>query len=183
MHRLAVLAFLAVTAVATPLRAQIIHRIGKPSADTTPAARPVSVPHRAAAEGHPTLSGQVYDSLHSEPVAGATVIIAGSTHQTITDANGRYTFPVDSLPEGEVTVGFFMASMDSLGIAPPARQVTNRHGESMLLDLGTPSMRTVLRVICRDSASDRHASATTRIRARTRTRMRWMAPKPPLWVP
>ena len=155
MRRLASLALLAVIAVAAPLRAQVIHRIGKPSTDTTPATRPVDVPRRVAAvEGHPTLSGQVYDSLHDEPVHGATVIIAGTTHQAVTDANGMYKFSIDSLSEGVVTLGFFMPSMDSLGIAPPARQVTIRHGESTLLDLGTPSMRTVLRVICRDSASE-----------------------------
>lgn len=142
-------------AVAAPLHAQIIHRIGKPSTDTTPTSRPVDVPRRAAVvEGHPTLSGVVYDSLHDEPVRGATVIIAGSTHQAVTDSNGFYKFLVDSLPEGTVVVGFFMPSMDSLGIAPPARQIALRHGQSAVLDLGTPSMRTVLRVICRDSAME-----------------------------
>jgi hypothetical protein len=155
MRRFASLALLALTAVAAPLRAQVIHRIGKPSTDTPTTTRPVEVPRRAAAaEGHATLSGQVYDSLHDEPVKGATVIIAGTTHQTVSDANGMYKFSVDSLSEGAATVGFFMPSMDSLGIAPPARQVVIRHGESVLLDLGTPSMRTVLRVICRDSAAE-----------------------------
>lgn len=159
MRRLAspalLIAVVSAIAVAAPVRAQIIHRIGKPSTDTTPTARPVDVPRRAAVvEGHPTLSGVVYDSLHDEPVRGATVIIAGSTHQAVTDSNGFYKFMVDSLPEGTVVVGFFMTSMDSLGIAPPARQIALRHGESAVLDLGTPSMRTVLRVICRDSAME-----------------------------
>lgn len=153
MRRLASLAFL--ITVASPLNAQIIHRIGKPTTDTTPPARPIEVPHRAAVtEGNPTLTGQVYDSLREEPVHGATVIVAGTTHQTVTDANGMYKFYVDSLPEGTAVVGFFMSNMDSLGISPPARQVVIRHGESALLDLGTPSMRSVLRVICRDSASE-----------------------------
>jgi|BarGraIncu00222A_1022003.scaffolds.fasta_scaffold01463_1 CarboxypepD_reg-like domain/TonB-dependent Receptor Plug Domain len=160
MRRLASLALLiSVAAVAAaPLRAQIIHRIGKPTTDTTPPTRPIEVPRRAVvAEGHATLSGQVYDSLHDEPVHGATVVIAGTTHQAVTDVNGMYKFLVDSLPEGTVVVGFFMPSMDSLGIAPPARQIVLRHGESALLDLGTPSMRTVLRVICRDSATEGRA--------------------------
>ena len=153
MHRLVALALL--IAASSPLGAQIIHRIGKPSADTTAPARPIEVPRRAAmAEGHPTLSGQVFDSLRGEPVRGATVIVAGTTHQTVTDANGMYNFFVDSLPEGSAVVGFFMPSMDSLGIAPPVRQIVIRHGESALLDLGTPSMRSVLRVICRDSATE-----------------------------
>ena len=113
------------------------------------------MPKRAAApEGHPTLSGIVYDSLNDQPVRGATVIIAGTARQTVTDSNGMYRFDVDSLPEGVATVGFFMASMDSMGITPPVRQIGIHHGESALLDLGVPSMRTVLRVICRDSASE-----------------------------
>jgi Carboxypeptidase regulatory-like domain/TonB-dependent Receptor Plug Domain len=158
MRRLASFAFslIVAAAVVAPVGAQVIHRIGRPAPDSTPApTRPTQMPRRAvAAEGHPTLSGVVYDSLHDEPVRGATVIIAGSTHQTVTDSNGVYRFDVDSLPEGVVTVGFFMAGMDSLGITPPARQIGLRHGESALLDLGVPSMRTVLRVICRDSASE-----------------------------
>jgi carboxypeptidase family protein/TonB-dependent receptor-like protein len=81
-------------------------------------------------------------------------VIAGSTHQAVTDSTGAYKFDVDSLPEGLATVGFFMAGMDSLGITPPPRQVGIHHGESALLDLGVPSMRTVLHVICRDSATE-----------------------------
>jgi hypothetical protein len=157
MRRLASLAFsvFVVSIAAAPIEAQVIHHLGKPTADTAATTRPVDVPRRAAApEGHATLSGEVFDSLRDEPVHGATVIIAGTTHQTVTDANGMYKFSVDSLPEGTVVVGFFMPSMDSLGIAPPARQIVIRHGESALLDLGTPSMRTVLRVMCRDSASE-----------------------------
>ena len=157
MRRLASLALLIAvgSAAAAPLRAQIIHRIGKPATDSAPATRPVEVPHRAApVEGHPTLSGVVYDSLHDEPVRGATVLIAGSSHQAVTDANGLYRFSIDSLPEGVLVVGFLMPAMDSLGIMPPARQVSIHQGESALLDLGVPSMRTVLHVICRDSASD-----------------------------
>ncbi|MDB4912033.1 MAG: TonB-dependent receptor plug [Gemmatimonadetes bacterium] len=157
MRRLASLAFSLATAATlfTPVGAQVIHRIGKPVADTTPPARPTQTPRRpVAAEGHATLSGVVYDSLHDVPVRGATVIVAGSTHQAVTDSNGVYRFDVDSLPEGVATVGFFMPGMDSLGITPPARQVGIHHGESALLDLAVPSMRTVLRVICRDSASE-----------------------------
>jgi len=152
---LAVIAAVSTTALAAPLGAQVIHRIGRPTADTTPSTRPVPVPQRApVAEGHPTLSGFVYDSLHDEPVRGATVVIAGSTHQAVTDSTGAYHFDVDSLPEGVVTVGFFMAGMDSLGITPPPRQIGIHHGESAILDLGVPSMRTILHVVCRDSASD-----------------------------
>jgi hypothetical protein len=160
MRRLASLTLVAIavammTALAAPLRAQVIHKIGRPTADTTPATRPVTVPKRPpVVEGHPTLSGIVYDSLHDEPVRGATVVIAGSTHQAVTDTAGMYHFDVDSLPEGVVTVGFFMAGMDSLGITPPPRQIGIHHGESALLDLGVPSMRTVLHVICRDSATE-----------------------------
>ncbi|MBK5188685.1 MAG: carboxypeptidase regulatory-like domain-containing protein, partial [Gemmatimonadaceae bacterium] len=155
MRRLAALALLIVTAVAAPLGAQVIHRIGRPTTDSTPPAAPVNLPTRAApVERHPTLSGIVYDSLHDEPVRGATVVIAGSAHQTVTDSSGTYRFSVDSLPEGPVTVGFFMPGMDSLGITPPVRQIAIHHGESALLDLGVPSMRTVLRVICRDSATE-----------------------------
>ena len=153
MRRLAALALLFIAAA--PLSAQIIHRIGKPAPDSTPVSRPVEAPRRVApAEGNPTLSGIVYDSLNETPVRGATVVVAGTTHQTVTDANGLYKFDIDSLPEGMLTIGFFYPAMDSLGITPPVHQVGIHHGESALLDLGVPSMHTVLRVVCRDSASD-----------------------------
>ena len=158
MRRLAPLAFSLITSAVFALSAsaQVIHKIGRPTADTASLPeKPTQLPKRALApEGHPTLSGVVYDSLHDEPVRGATVIIAGSARQAVTDSNGMYRFDIDSLPEGVVTVGFFMAGMDSLGITPPVRQIALRHGESALLDLGVPSMRTVLRVICRDSATE-----------------------------
>jgi hypothetical protein len=153
MRRFAALALL--TIAAAPLSAQIIHRIGKPATDSTPVTRPVEAPRRVApSEGHPTLSGIVFDSLNDSPVRGATVVVAGTTHQAITDANGNYKFDIDSLPEGMLTVGFFYPAMDSLGITPPVHQIGVHHGESALLDLGVPSMHTVLRVICRDSASE-----------------------------
>ncbi|MDQ2767160.1 MAG: TonB-dependent receptor [Gemmatimonadota bacterium] len=142
-------------ALAAPAGAQVIHRIGRPAADTSPATRPVAAPKRPpVVEGHATLAGIVYDSLHDEPVRGATIVIAGSTHQAVTDSTGAYRFDVDSLPEGLLTIGFYLASMDSLGITPPPRQIGIHHGESAVLDLGVPSMRTVLHVICRDSATE-----------------------------
>jgi hypothetical protein len=148
------LCFAFLLAAAAPLRSQVIHRIGRPSADTTRPAPVAPTPTRAAPEGHPTLSGIVFDSLRGEPVRGATVVVVGTTHQTKTDSAGMYRFDVDSLPEGVATVGFFLASLDSMGITPPVRQIGIRHGESGLLDLGVPSMRTVLRVVCRDSATE-----------------------------
>lgn len=151
MRRLAFLFLL--FAAAFPLHAQVIHRLGRPTADTTPV-RPAAPPRALPAEGHPTLTGFVYDSLQDMPVRGATVVIAGTTHQTHTDSTGQYRFDVDSLPEGVATVGFFLPAMDSLGITPPVRQIGIHHGESGVLDLGVPSMRTVLRVICRDSTSE-----------------------------
>lgn len=153
MRRLAF--FVLLIATASPLRAQVIHKLGRPTADTTPV-RPAPPPRMLPAEGHPTLSGMVYDSLQDAPVRGATVVIAGTTHQTRTDSTGMYRFDVDSLPEGVVTVGFLLPAMDSLGITPPVRQIGIHHGQSAVLDLGVPSMRTVLRVVCRDSASEGH---------------------------
>lgn len=151
MRRLAFLVLL--FASASQLHAQVIHRLGRPAADTTPA-RPAAPQQAMPAEAHPTLSGIVYDSLNDEPVRGATVLIAGTPLQTHSDSTGFYHFNVDSLPEGVATVGFFYPAMDSLGITPPVRQVGIRHGYSAVADLGIPSMRTVLRVICRDSASE-----------------------------
>ena len=83
------------------------------------------------------------------------MLIAGTTHQTHHGfRTGLYRFDVDSLPEGVATIGFFYPTMDSLGITPPVRQMAIHHGHSAVADLGVPSMRTVLRVICRDSVAE-----------------------------
>jgi len=153
MHMRRLAFFVLFFAAASPLRAQVIHRLGRPTADSTPV-RPAPPPRELPAEGHPTLTGFVYDSLQDMPIRGATVVIAGTTHQTHTDSTGQYRFDIDSLPEGVATVGFFLPAMDSLGITPPVRQIGIHHGQSAVLDLGVPSMRTVLRVICRDSTSE-----------------------------
>ena len=56
-----------------------------------------------------TLRGRVADALTAEPVARARVVLAGTSHATVTDQSGIFT--LDGVPEGEVelrvtTVGY-----------------------------------------------------------------------------
>lgn len=98
------------------------------------------------------VSGFVLDSMTNLPVVGATVVIVGTPYSTTTDPGGRFRFEVDSLPNGVYALGFIHPVLDSLGISLPTRQVSIQHGRSLFVELAVPSMATVLRAACPDSA-------------------------------
>ncbi|HEU4642010.1 MAG TPA: carboxypeptidase regulatory-like domain-containing protein, partial [Gemmatimonadaceae bacterium] len=66
---------------------------------------------------------------------------------------GRFRFVLDSVPEGTYQIGFFHPTLDSLGITPPTRTVSVRRGDSVFVELGVPSMTTIVRAICPDNAT------------------------------
>lgn len=136
-------------ALAPALPAQAVHRLEpRSAAPDTGRIAPVT----PAATGAPgTINGEVYDSLHARPLAGATVVVAGATVSATTDRNGRFSIPSDSVPEGNVTFGFFHPLLDSLEISPPPRTVSVHHGTSTFVTLGVPSMTTIVRAVCPDS--------------------------------
>jgi hypothetical protein len=139
MLRQLVLLFLTLS---TSLQAQAVHRIGDAPKSNPPAT------------GQPgMLQGMVFDSLHSVPLEGATVVLSGTVHTATTDIGGRFSFPLDSIPEGRHTVGFFHPTLDSLGITPPTSEVEIRRGQSLRVDLAIPSMATILRAVCPANAS------------------------------
>jgi hypothetical protein len=74
------------------------------------------------------LAGEVFDSVHAEPMVGANVFLSGTAYSTRTDAKGR--FRMQDLPEGVYSVGFSHPRLDSLGISFPPRDVTLRQGET-----------------------------------------------------
>lgn len=121
----------------------------------------------AAQQGHPpaaparpdtgaaaqvVINGFVLDSMSNLPLAGATVVMVGTTHQATTDNGGRFHFVLDTVPDGVYTLGFFHPTLDSLGITPPTRRVEGRRGRPAYVELAVPSMRTILRYVCPDSS-------------------------------
>ncbi|HET7621451.1 MAG TPA: carboxypeptidase regulatory-like domain-containing protein [Gemmatimonadaceae bacterium] len=98
------------------------------------------------------ISGFVLDSMTNQPLAGATVLLSGSSQSVTTDAGGRFRFELDSAVNGTYTIGFFHPSLDSLGVTPPPRQIQVRSGGENFVELAVPSMRTISYAICPDTS-------------------------------
>src|SRR6267378_5826529 len=80
---------------------------------------------QAAPKGR--IEGQITDSVHARPAAGATVYVARispdpSLRVTTTDEKGR--FAVDSLIAGRYTIDFTTPFLDSLDLTLPSREAT-----------------------------------------------------------
>jgi hypothetical protein len=100
-----------------------------------------------------TLVGIVGDSLHGGPLAGAVVMLDGSSREGVTDSIGR--FRIDSVATGAYRVGIFHPILDSLGTSLATRAVTFPPGRPVLVSLATPSGRTLRHAICPDLVATR----------------------------
>lgn len=92
------------------------------------------------------LSGIVVDSVRRRPLAGAEVIVAGTSISAVTDSVGRFHF--DSIPPGRHRVAFFHPLLDSMSVAtaPLTFSVPFEEGKRILL--AVPSPGTLIRAIC-----------------------------------
>ncbi|MGH7647823.1 MAG: carboxypeptidase regulatory-like domain-containing protein, partial [Gemmatimonadaceae bacterium] len=108
----------------------------------------------AAPTDSEVVSGFVLDSLRELPLAGATVLITGTTFTATTDPSGRFRFVIHGLSDGLYKVGFFHPTLDSLGISPPTQEVAIARGKPAFVQLYVPSAHTVVANVCADSARD-----------------------------
>ncbi|MES2180402.1 MAG: carboxypeptidase regulatory-like domain-containing protein [Gemmatimonadota bacterium] len=117
--------------VASPLAAQRLPT--KPPTKTPPKEAPVK-PITPAPTPVPVLEvpkygflqGVAYDSLHQEPLAGALILVEGTTRMGVTDSLGR--FLVDSVPPGKYRLTVDHPILDTLGISlvsPPMEFAIN----------------------------------------------------------
>ncbi len=94
--------------------------------------------------------GTVYDSLRTgAPLANATVVLVERARYATTDARGR--FHLDSIPEGQYTIGFGHVVLDSLDLELPVVAVTVAGGRRTSVALTTPSPHTLYTRLCPDS--------------------------------
>jgi carboxypeptidase family protein len=105
-----------------------------------------------SAQGRPSVSGVVYDSIAGRPLVGATVQVTGAagavvgrTASAVTDTAGRYS--IRELAPGRYVGGFFHDALDTLGLVGEPRAV-NVNELPATLDLATPSPRTIIATIC-----------------------------------
>ncbi|MFN8666929.1 MAG: carboxypeptidase regulatory-like domain-containing protein [Gemmatimonadaceae bacterium] len=97
------------------------------------------------------VSGVVFDSLSSRPLAGAVVqlVTARESRQarsTESGANGAFVF--DSVEAGTYLLGFYHPLLDSLGVQGPLSQLEVRASGDLRAPLAVPSAPTLRRVFC-----------------------------------
>ena len=105
----------------------------------------------ASATAMGSLRGVVYDSLLRQPLAGARVTLRGTRLAAATDGAGRFRF--DSVPAGEVVVGFSHPALDSAGLSNLVRRVRVAAGTQTVVELAVPSLWTLRRLACRNEPS------------------------------
>jgi hypothetical protein len=99
-----------------------------------------------ASAGTGVIRGEVYDSTAQEPSTDAAVFLWNTPHRAVTGAEGR--FVITDVPAGEYTLLFFHTRLGELGISPGPTAVFVEPGDTLEIDLATPSMFTSVVSAC-----------------------------------
>ncbi len=93
-----------------------------------------------------TLAGQVYDSVHARPLAGARVYLSGTIYAATADSAGR--FRIGGVPAARYALAFDHPAMDSLPVRPPPVEVEVSGGGEALAALAVPGPTELRRRAC-----------------------------------
>ena len=122
-----------------------------------------AVPRVAGAQRPGRVEGEVTDSLHARPLAGATVLLSGlapgstAFHSAIADDRGRFRF--DSVDAGRYSVTLTHPIIDSLELVLPPGEITVAAGERSRVSLALPSGATIRARACPGAAIPLRAGA------------------------
>ncbi len=86
--------------------------------------------------------GTVYDSIANEPLPDAAVFLWETPYSAETDSQGR--FRIEDVPAGDYSILFFHTRLGERGISTGSRAIPVRAGVDQQLDLGTPSLATLV---------------------------------------
>jgi len=93
------------------------------------------------------LAGEVWDSLAGRPLAGATIVIEGTSRGVRVDSNGR--FSLAGIAAGRYTLRAEHPRLDSLPPgARPRAEVEIVKDQPAIVKLGVPGLRTVVGAAC-----------------------------------
>jgi hypothetical protein len=90
--------------------------------------------------------GTVTDSIHGQPLAKALIIVEGTPRIGIADGSG--SFRIDSIPPGRYQISISHPVIDTLGMLVLTSPLVMRAGETLTVDLGTPSPERVVSLRC-----------------------------------
>ena len=93
-----------------------------------------------------TIEGVAVDSLHSDYLRGALILVEGANVTALTDSHGH--FRVDSVPPGTHRISVSHAILDTLGLSLVTPPLQLSAGQHLHLDLATPSANTVVLTRC-----------------------------------
>lgn len=99
-----------------------------------------------AAQSAGAITGTVFDNVSGRPLAGATVLLAGTSYHTTTDSAGSYTLA--PLPAGRYLVTFVHPELRTLGITPELVPAAVRGGATVLRSFEIPGPNTILGALC-----------------------------------
>ncbi len=102
--------------------------------------------HLGAQSGTGRITGTVHDSTRAGPLAGATVLVAGTALRSLTDAQGRFIF--SSVPVGLVQLFFVHARLDTLEYTPLSAAVEVTANSDQVVQFALPAAETLARESC-----------------------------------
>ncbi len=110
-----------------------------------------------SANAQATVSGVVHDSIAAIPLGGASIQVVGASDEVLgqrftATADSTGYFSIRNVPPGRYLAGFQHPRLDSLGLEIEERAITVTGG-NVRLDLGTPSSRTYIALVCPDAPS------------------------------
>jgi hypothetical protein len=108
------------------------------------AQQPPPAPRDRAAFG--SIRGEVFDSLLSEALAGASVRVRGTELRATTDGRGR--FRLDAVPAGLRVLVVEHPVLDSVGLSGLTKSVDVVSGAATKVSISTPSLRTIAAAAC-----------------------------------
>src|SRR5437868_6155682 len=104
----------------------------------------------ASLQAQAVVTGTVYDSVGRKPLAGALVQLVSDSNRTArsvqTDSLGVYS--IKSVPSGSYIIGFFHATLDSLGLDLSPKAVAIAEDAERRVDLAIPAPRTIVKQLC-----------------------------------
>jgi hypothetical protein len=103
--------------------------------------------------------GTVYDSIANEPLPDAAVFLWETSYSAETDSQGR--FRIEDVPAGDYSILFFHTQLGERGISAGPQAISVRAGVDRQVDLGTPSLATLVRTECLMEERSEGAGAVT----------------------